>query len=77
LNNPYAPSDSIRRAKFNAEELALGSRDVFRLGFAVSYAPSDTWTTAIVYEHLSHGHILGGEKNQGLDNLGFRIGKSF
>jgi lipid A 3-O-deacylase len=77
LNNPYAPADSVRRAKFNAEELALGSRDLFRLGFAVSYAPSETWTTAIVYEHLSHGHILGGEKNQGLDNLGFRLGRKF
>jgi lipid A 3-O-deacylase len=77
LNNPYAPADSVRRAQFNAEELALGSRDLFRLGFAVSYAPSETWTTAIVYEHLSHGHILGGEKNQGLDNVGFRLGRKF
>jgi lipid A 3-O-deacylase len=77
LNNPYPPADSLRRAAFNAEELALGSRDLFRLGFATSYKLSDTWTTAIVYEHLSHGHILGGEKNQGLDNLGLRFGRTF
>jgi lipid A 3-O-deacylase len=77
LNNPYPPADSVRRAAFNAEELALGSRDLFRLGFAVSYQATDAWTSAIVYEHLSHGHILGGEKNQGLDNLGLRFGHAF
>jgi lipid A 3-O-deacylase len=77
LNNPFPPSDSVRRAAFNAEELALGSRDVFRLGFALGYRHSETWTSAIVYEHLSHGHILGGNKNQGLDNIGVRLGRAF
>jgi lipid A 3-O-deacylase len=77
LENPYAPSDSERRAKFNAEELALGSRDLFRLGFAVSYRHNEKWTSSLVYEHLSHGHMLGGSKNQGLDNLGIRLGRTF
>lgn len=77
LNNPYGPADSVRRAAFNAQELALGSRDLFRLGFALSYDLAPSWTTAVVYEHLSHGHILGGEKNQGLDNLGIRLGRKF
>lgn len=77
LDNPYAPADSVRRAKFNAEELALGSRDLFRLGVAVGYRHSETWTSYLVYEHLSHGHILGGSKNQGLDNVGIRLGRNF
>ena len=77
LDNPYAPADSARRAKFNAEELALGSRDLFRLGFAVGYRHSETWTSYLVYEHLSHGHILGGSKNQGIDNVGIRLGRTF
>jgi lipid A 3-O-deacylase len=77
LENPYAPSDSARRAKFNAEELALGSRDLFRLGFAVSYRHNEKSTSSVVYEHLSHGHILGGAKNQGLDNVGIRLGRTF
>ena len=77
LDNPYPPSDSARRAKFNAEELALGSRDLFRLGFAVGYRHTEKWTSSIVYEHLSHGHILGGSKNQGLDNVGIRLGRTF
>jgi lipid A 3-O-deacylase len=77
LDNPYAPADSARRAKFNAEELALGSRDLFRLGVAVGYRHNETWTSYLVYEHLSHGHMLGGSKNQGLDNVGIRLGKSF
>ncbi len=77
LNNPYAPADSVRRAKFNAEELALGSRDLFRLGFAVGYRHSESWTSYLVYEHLSHGHILGGSKNQGIDNVGIRLGRNF
>lgn len=77
LENPYAPADSVRRAKFNAEELALGSRDLFRLGVAVGYRHSETWTSYLVYEHLSHGHILGGSKNQGLDNVGIRLGRTF
>jgi lipid A 3-O-deacylase len=77
LDNPYAPADSVRRAKFNAEELALGSRDLFRLGVAVGYRHSRTWTSYLVYEHLSHGHILGGSKNQGIDNVGIRLGRTF
>lgn len=77
LDNPYAPSDSVRRAKFNAEELALGSRDLFRLGVALGYRHNEEWTSYLVYEHVSHGHILGGSKNQGLDNIGVRIGRNF
>ncbi|GBF58177.1 hypothetical protein PbB2_01849 [Candidatus Phycosocius bacilliformis] len=77
LDNPYPPADSVRRAKFNAEELALGSRDLFRLGFALGYQHNDQWTSYVVYEHLSHGHILGGSKNQGIDNVGLRLGRTF
>lgn len=77
LENPYAPADSARRAKLNAEELALGSRDLFHLGFAVGYRHGETWTSYLVYEHLSHRHILGGSKNQGIDNVGIRLGRNF
>jgi lipid A 3-O-deacylase len=77
LDNPFPPSDSVNRQRFNDEELALGSRDQFRIGFAFGYALSERWTAYGVFEHLSHGQILGKGKNQGLDNVGLRIGRSF
>lgn len=77
LNNPYAPADSVRRAKFNAEELALGSRNLFWLGLNLERKINEDWAVAIHYEHLSHGQILGEGKNQGLDNIGLRIGRKF
>ncbi len=30
-----------------------------------------------MYEHLSHGQILGDGRNQGLDNIGLRVSYSF
>jgi lipid A 3-O-deacylase len=31
----------------------------------------------LIYEHLSHGQILGNGRNQGLDTLGLRVAYRF
>lgn len=81
LVNPYAPADSDRRARFNREELALASRDLFRTSLSVGYTLNERWRVYGVVEHLSHGEILaeggGDSKNAGLDNIGIRFGRTF
>jgi lipid A 3-O-deacylase len=72
LDNPYAPADSTRRATFDREELALGSRDVFHLFASLEYKVSARFGVEGIYEHLSHGQILGTNRNPGMDNLGIR-----
>ncbi len=51
----------------------LGSEWLFRIGGGADYAITDTWSVGIFYEHFSHGHILAGDRNQGLDEAGMRI----
>lgn len=77
LRNPFPPSQSVDRARFDAEELALGSRDLFRLGFGVTWRATEDWNVQFAFEHLSHGQILGDGVNQGLDNAGVKIGRRF
>ena len=55
------------------ENLLLGSEDLFRTGLAVNRDFGDAWGGQILYEHLSHGQILGEGRNQGLDSLGVRV----
>jgi lipid A 3-O-deacylase len=81
LVNPYAPADSDRRARFNREELALASRDLFRTSLSVGYTLNEQWRIYGIVEHLSHGEILaeggGDAKNAGLDNIGIKFGRTF
>ena len=30
-----------------------------------------------MYEHLSHGQVLGNGRNQGIDNIGLRVSYTF
>ena len=58
----------------------LGARYLFRISIGVGYKLSDRWRVQAFYEHLSNGLLLNGEstdRNQGLDNVGVRIGYRF
>ena len=66
--------------EFDDENILFGSRDLFRTTFAFNRHINDRWGVSFVYEHLSHGQILGSGRNQGSDSLGgriyYRFGKS-
>lgn len=72
LNNPY-PQGSPLGDAYTEENVLLGSKDLFRTSFAVNKDFGDKWGAQILYEHLSHGQILGNGRNQGMDTLGARI----
>jgi hypothetical protein len=56
-------------------EKAMGCRVVFHLGVGAGYRISPHWNVAAHYEHLSNGTICG--SNEGLENIGIRIGRVF
>ncbi len=71
LNNPFANGTPEAAAYFE-EHVLLGSRDLFRTSIAVSWDVSPGFAVQGIYEHLSHGQILGEGRNQGMDELGVR-----
>ena len=73
---PYPRFDE-RNVTFNEENLLLGSRDQFRTSLSLNRELTEKLSAQITFEHLSHGYIIGGGHNQGLDNLGLRIGYKF
>ena len=72
LKSPF-PQGDPRGDAFTEENVLLGSSDLFRTSLSLNRDLSDTWGVQIMYEHLSHGQILGDGRNQGLDNLGVRV----
>jgi lipid A 3-O-deacylase len=76
IENPH-PSGSPEAAAFAAEHVQFGSRDLFRTSLGVTYDFDGPWEAEVLYEHLSHGQILGSGRNQGIDNIGIRIGYQF
>ena len=64
----------------SANDILFGSRDLFRTTFAINRHIDERWGVSFVYEHLSHGQILGSGRNQGSDSMGgrvyYRFGKS-
>jgi lipid A 3-O-deacylase len=75
-NNPH-PNGSQAAEDFAEEHVLLGSRDLFRTSLGLTYDPGGPWEVGLVYEHLSHGQILGHGRNQGLDEAGIRFGYRF
>lgn len=75
-NNPYA-NGTPESADFSSKHVLLGSRDLFRTSLGVTYDMDGPWEVQAYFEHLSHGQILGHGRNQGLDELGIRIGYQF
>ncbi len=76
LASPF-PQGDPRGDAFTEEHVLLGSRDLFRTTFGLHYDFNDTWGAELMYEHLSHGQILGNGRNQGLDNIGVRLSYKF
>ncbi|KJS37257.1 MAG: hypothetical protein VR74_09345 [Hyphomonas sp. BRH_c22] len=72
LHSPFPQGDPQGDA-FTSNHVLLGSKDLFRTSLALNYAISDRWGAQALYEHLSHGQILGNGRNQGLDNVGLRV----
>lgn len=76
LASPW-PQGDPRGDAFTEDHVLLGSRDLFRTTLGVHYDFNETWGAELMYEHLSHGQILGDGRNQGLDNIGVRLSYTF
>ncbi len=76
LASPY-PDGNPRSLAFTEEHVLLGSRDLIRTTFGLHHDINETWGVEVMYEHLSHGQVLGNGRNQGLDNVGVRFSYSF
>ncbi len=76
VNLPKDPGDP-RRLRLDATRVILGSRVLFRPTFTLGVHVNDKWDAAFVFEHMSHGQILASGRNEGLDNLGFRLSRKF
>ena len=76
LESPY-PQGDPRGDAFTEDHVLLGSRDLFRTTFGLHRDFNDTWGMEVMYEHLSHGQVLGNGRNQGLDNVGVRLSYRF
>jgi lipid A 3-O-deacylase len=73
---PSNPADP-RRIELDRTRAILGSRDLFRSHLTIGYNLNERWSAGVMFEHLSHGQILGSGRNEGLDTLGVRIGYRF
>ncbi len=76
LDNPH-PGGSLEAAQFQAEHVLYGSRDVWRVTVGLSRQIGAGVEAQVVATHYSHGQILGSGRNQGVDQIGLRIGKRF
>ncbi|MEQ8301087.1 MAG: acyloxyacyl hydrolase [Hyphomonas sp.] len=72
LESPFPVGDPKSDA-FTSNHVLLGSHDLFRTSLAFNYAIDERWGAQVMYEHLSHGQVLGNGRNQGLDNVGLRV----
>ena len=72
VNNPF-PSGTQAAVDYSDVHVLLGSKDLFRTSLALTYDFSETLALQAIYEHLSHGQILGEGRNQGMDELGLRL----
>ena len=54
---------------------SLGSNVLFHLGVELAYRLTETTSVGIIYEHSSNAHLA--TRNQGLNNIGMRVGYHF
>ncbi|BCS88929.1 acyloxyacyl hydrolase [Pseudodesulfovibrio sediminis] len=54
---------------------SLGSRILFRLGAALGYNITEHVNVSLQYEHMSNAYLA--EPNEGMDNIGLRLGYRF
>jgi lipid A 3-O-deacylase len=76
LDFPF-PQGDPRNNPISESKVFLGSRDLFRTSLALNRDLAGPWGVQLMYEHLSHGQILGNGRNQGLDNIGVRVRYAF
>lgn len=76
LENHY-PGGSPESVAFASEHVLLGSEDLFRTSLGLTRDLAGPWEVQVLFEHLSHGQILGNGRNQGLDEIGVRFGYQF
>ena len=72
LENPFPFGTPENYYYAQEDHLFLGSEDLFRTSLALTWYANENWGLQLMYEHLSHGQIIGEGRNQGLDNIGFR-----
>ncbi len=81
VGSAFAPGLSAqerdRRAHIAATRIDFGSSVLFEPELALGYRLSDKWRIEASYVHLSNGQILHQGKNQGLDDVGLRLGYRF
>lgn len=71
IRNKFA-NGTPEAAAFSEEHVLFGSRDLFRSSLALTWDVSSDFAVQAIYEHLSHGQVLGTGRNQGLDEIGVR-----
>lgn len=76
LESPF-PQGDPRGDALTQNKVLLGSRDLFRSSLAITRDLGEHWRVQLMYEHLSHGQIIGDGRNQGLDNIGLRLAYRF
>jgi lipid A 3-O-deacylase len=72
VNNPFA-SGTQAAVDYSNENVLLGSEDLFRTSLALTWDVTEAWSLQGIYEHLSHGQVLGDGRNQGIDEIGLRL----
>jgi lipid A 3-O-deacylase len=73
-NNPF-PNGDPRGTAFNRDKVLLGSEDLFRVSLALTRELGPKWSAGLLWEHYSHGQILGENRNQGMDEVGLRFSR--
>ncbi len=76
VSNPF-PNGDPRATQFSSENVLYGSRDLFRTSLGLSREIGDSWRAQAFFSHLSHGQIIGNGRNQGVDQVGVRLGYRF
>lgn len=76
VSNPFA-NGTPEAAAFAEEHVLLGSEDLFRTSLGLTRDFEGPWEAQILFQHLSHGQILGDGRNQGMDQIGIRLGYQF
>ena len=72
LDIPF-PAGDPRNTPFDENNILFGSRDLFRTTLSLSRDFGPRWGGQVIYEHLSHGQIIGNGRNQGNDSIGARV----
>lgn len=75
-NFAATPAEIADRVFRKQNEIEFGSRVLLRNAFAFGYEVSDKVNVEIVWEHLSNATLFS-DVNEGVDNVGIRVGRKF